>query len=136
MAADLVGHLSWLDVVVNPRSGFLGLAAEECRDVEVVRGDFVGCFADVLLNLVDYVGQRLLLGTRLLDFAAGFPCLGQERRLLWDVFLVGFLEASGDYRDFHSVLHGVVHDGAEDDVGIFMRGFLDDRRCFVDFVQS
>ena len=112
---------------VKGRLCFLGLAAEECRDVQVVRGDFVADVADVLLDLVDDVGQRLLLRDRSFDFAAGFPSLGQEGRLLRDIFLVGFLEACGDDRDFDGVLHGVVHDGAEDDVGVFVSGFLDDR---------
>ena len=117
------------------RLGFLGLAAEECRDVQVVRGNFVADVADVLLDLMNDVGQRLLLRDRSFNFAAGFPGFGEERRLLRDVFLVGFLEACGDDRDFHGVLHGVVHDGAEDDVGIFVSGFLDDAGGFVNFVE-
>jgi hypothetical protein len=55
---------------------------------------------------------------------------------LWDVFLVGFLEAGGDDGDFYRVFHGVVHDGAEDDVGVFVGGFLDDAGGFVDFVEG
>ncbi len=113
----------------------MGLAAEERRDIEVVRGDIVADIANVLLYLMDNVGQRLLLRNGSFKFAAGFPRFGQERRLLRDVFLVGFLETCGDDRDFYGVLHRVVHDRAEDDVGVFMRGFLDDRRGFVDFVQ-
>src|SRR5277367_6734381 len=35
------------------RSGFLSLTTEEGRYVQVVRGDFVAYFADVLLDLVD-----------------------------------------------------------------------------------
>ena len=58
------------------RLGFLGLAAEECGDVQVVGGDFVADFADVLLDLVDYVGQRLLLRNGSFYFAAGFPGFG------------------------------------------------------------
>jgi len=95
----------------------------------------VADFADVLLDLMNYVGERLLLRDGSFHFSAGFPGLGQEGRLLRDVFLVGFLEACGDDRDFDGVLHGVVHDGAEDDVGVFMRGFLDDGGGFVNFVQ-
>ena len=45
----------------DDRSGFLGLPAEEGGDVEIVRGDFVGGLSDVLLDLMDNVGQRLLL---------------------------------------------------------------------------
>src|SRR5258708_3071252 len=69
-------------------------------------------------------------------FAASLPGLWQERLLLMDVFLVGVLEAGGDDGDLYGVLHVVVLDGAEDDVGIFVRSFLDDTRSFVDFVQG
>lgn len=116
--------------------GFLGLAAEESGDVQIVRGDFAVDVADVLLDLMDYVGQRLLLEHGFFDLAAGFPRLGEELRLLLDGFFVGFLEACGDDRDFNGVFHGIVHDRAEDDVGVFMRGFLDDGRSFVNFVQG
>ena len=76
------------------RLGFLGLAAEKCRHVQVVRGDFVADFADILLDLVDDVGQRLLLRMRdgLFDFPAGFPGLGQEGRLLEAFFLLASLK--------------------------------------------
>ena len=115
---------------------FLRLAAEECGHVQIVRGDFVTDIADVLLHLMYDVRQRLLLRHGFFHFAAGFPRFGEERRLLLDRFFVGFLEARGDNRDFHGVFHGVVHDGAEDDVGVFMRGFLDHRGSFVDFVEG
>src|SRR5271165_5620744 len=88
---------------------FLGLAAEEGGDVQVVRGDFVAYFADVLLDLVDYVGQRLLLRDGGFYLAAGFPGLGKEGRLLLNILFVGFLEAGSDDRDFYGVFHGVVH---------------------------
>jgi hypothetical protein len=115
--------------------GLLGLAAKERRDVQIVRGNFVANVADVLLHLMDDVGQSLLLRYGFFDFAAGFLCLGKEGWLLLDGFLVGFLETRGDDCDFYGVFHGVVHDGAEDDVGVFVRGFLDDGRSFVNFVQ-
>ena len=117
------------------RLGFLGLAAEECRYVQVIRGNFVADFADVLLDLVDYVGQRLLLRRGSFHFAAGFPGLGQERRLLDGILFVGFLEACGNHGDFHGVLHRVVHHGAKDNVGVFVGGFLDDAGGFVNFMQ-
>ena len=114
--------------------GFLGLAAEEGWNVEIVGGNVVADFADVLLDLVDDVGQGLL-DRCVHGFAAGLPGLGEEGRLLVHVFLVGVLEAGGDYGDLDAVLHAVVLHGAEDDVGIFVRGFLDDAGGFVNFMQ-
>jgi hypothetical protein len=38
--------------------GFLGLAAEECGDVEVVGRNVMNGFADVLLHLMDDIGHR------------------------------------------------------------------------------
>lgn len=107
------------------RLGFLGLAAEECWHVEVVGGNFVADVPDVLLDLMDHVGQRLLLGPGLLHLATGFPRFGQEGRLLGNVFLVGFLEACGNHGDFHGVFHRVIHNRTKNDVGVFMRGLLD-----------
>src|SRR2546425_1199910 len=63
------------------------------------------------------------------------PGLREEGRLLVDVFLVGILEARGDDGDFYRVLHIVVLHGAENDVGILMRGLLNDARSFVDLMQ-
>src|SRR5207244_267609 len=78
-----------------------------------------------LLDLMDDVRQSLL--HRLIwYFAAGLPSLRQERLLLVDVFLVGVLEAGGDNGDLHGVLHVVILHGAENNVGIFVRGFLID----------
>ena len=51
------------------------------------------------------------------------------------VLLVGFLEARGNHGDLDGVFHRVVLHGAENDVGVFVRGFLDDARGFVNFVQ-
>ncbi len=110
------------------------MAAEECWDVEIVGGDVLADFADVLLDLVDDVGQRVL-HRFIWNFAAGFPGLGQERLLLVDVFLIGVLEAGGDDGDLDTVLHVVILHGAKDDVGIFVRGFLDDAGGFVNFMQ-
>jgi hypothetical protein len=39
----------------SSRLGFLGLAAEECRNVKIVGGNFAADVADVLLNLMDNV---------------------------------------------------------------------------------
>ena len=46
-----------------------------------------------------------------------------------------FAEARGDHGDLHRFLHRIIHHRAENDVGIFVRGLLDDRRSFVHFVQ-
>ena len=62
---------------VESRSGLLRLAAEECRHIEVVRGDFVADVANILLHLVHDVGQLLLLGL-VRNFAAGLPGFRQE----------------------------------------------------------
>src|SRR6266446_1706817 len=118
----------------NLALGFLGLAAEECRHVQVVGRNILADLADVLLDLVDDVRQ-LVLHRHVRHFAAGLPGLGQERLLLMDVFLVGVLEAGGDNGNFHGVLHVVVLHGAENDVGVFVRGFLNDARRFVDFME-
>src|SRR5580704_5779863 len=83
---------------------------------------------------MDYVGwwwRRLWFG----DFRSRFPGFGHEGRLFLDLFLVGFLEAGGDYRDLDGVFHLVVLHGAENDVGIFVGGLLDDGRGFVNFLQ-
>jgi hypothetical protein len=113
----------------------LGLAAEERGYVEVVDGwDFATYFANVLLNLMNDIRGRLRrLG--LGDFWCCFPGLGHEGRLFLDLFLVSFLESRGDYGDLHGIFHLVVLHGAENDVGVFVGGFLDDRRSFVDFLQ-
>src|SRR5205823_1650871 len=111
--------------------GLLGLAAEECRNVQIVGRHVLTDFADVLLDLVDDVRQILLHR----HFAAGLPGLGQKRLLLMDVFLVGVLKAGRNDGDLHGVLHVVILHGAENDVGILVRGFLNDARRFVDFMK-
>src|SRR5690348_2824122 len=81
------------------------------------------------------VRQFLLLGNGVFHLAPGFPRLWQEGRFLLNSFLVGFLESRGDHRDFHAVLHGVVHNGAKYNISVFMRGLLDHRGGFVDLMQ-
>jgi hypothetical protein len=121
---------------VKDRLSLLGLAAEEGGDVEVVRADFRLQVANVLSDLVDDVGDRFLVRDGWFgDVAAGFPGAGQELGFVLRVLLVGFLETGGDYGDFEGVFHVVVLDGAENDVGVFVGGFLDDGTGFVDFVE-
>src|SRR5208282_5866721 len=45
------------------------------------------------------------------------------------------LEAGGDYRDLHLVLHLLVEHSAEDDVGVLVGGALDDGRRFIHLGQ-
>ena len=60
--------------------GFLRVTAKECRDIEVVRGNFAGDFANIFLDLMDDVNLvRLRRQFWLLwDFAASLPGLRQE----------------------------------------------------------
>jgi hypothetical protein len=60
--------------------GFLRVTTKECRDIQVVRGNFACDFANIFLNLVNDVNlvwlrrQVWLLG----DFSPGLPGLRQE----------------------------------------------------------
>src|SRR5438874_619043 len=123
---------SSLSVPGGAASSFLRLPAQERGHVQVVRRNFLADFAHVLLNLWHDISG---LERRLHHFAPGLPGLGQERLLWQDVFLVGLLEARGDHRDFYGVLHGVVLYRAKNDVGVFVRGFLNDGRGLVNLVE-
>ena len=85
---------------------------------------------------MDHIRQRRRLngGRRFRDFRTALPGSGQQG-LASLHFLVGFLEARGDYGDLQRVFHIFVLHRAEDDVGVFVRGFLDDRRGFVNFME-
>src|SRR6267378_3553584 len=85
---------SWIPV--RNGLGFLGLAAEKRRHVQIVGGNILADFADVLLDRVDDVRQ-CVLHRCIRTFATGLPGLWQERLLLMDVFLIGVLEARGDH---------------------------------------
>ena len=60
--------------------GFLCVTTEKCWDIQVVRGNFAGDFANILLDLVNDVNlvwlwrQFWLFG----DFSPGLPGLRQE----------------------------------------------------------
>src|SRR5207244_5745872 len=111
------------------------LPTQKSWDVQIVRGNVLADFADVirlgvckykprtpLLDLMDDVRQSLL--HRLIwYFAAGLPSLRQERLLLADAFLVGVLEAGGDHGDLHRVLHVVILPRADNSVGSCVGGF-------------
>src|ERR1700738_2943732 len=70
-----------------------------------------------------------------LHFRSGLPGLRQERRLLMDVLFVGVFEARGDNGNFDGVFHGVILHRAKNNIGIFVRGFLNDAGSFVNFMQ-
>ena len=114
---------------------FLRVAAQEGRHVEVVRRDLARDLADIFLDLVNDVRLARLRLWWLGNISASFPGLGQEGRPLLGLLLVGVPEACGDNRDFHRVFHLIVLHGAKNNVGVFVRGFLDDGGRFVDFVQ-
>jgi len=60
--------------------GFLRVTAKECRNIQVVRGNFACDFANIFLDLVNDVNLvRLRLGFRRLgEFSAGLPGLRQK----------------------------------------------------------
>src|SRR3990170_6549881 len=112
------------------RLGLLGLAAEERGHVEIV-GRLLNDFRDGARRRrgrLDLLGYRAALHR--FGFAHSLPGLGH---IGWPLLLrlaANLAEAGGDDRDFHGLLHGFVHDGAENDVGVFMRGLLNNRRGF------
>ena len=55
---------------------FLRVAAQECGNVEVVRGNFASDFADIFLDLMHNVCRLMVRLRRFGNFAAGFPGLG------------------------------------------------------------
>src|SRR5258706_3802939 len=120
-----------------------GLAAQKRWNIEIVAGNLARNVANVLLNLLDQVAIHV--GTRgagcgghrrrRLFFAARFPGARHELRPLRCIFLVGFLETRGDDSNFHCVLHRFVLHSAENNVGVFRGGLLNDRGRFVNFVQ-
>src|SRR6266481_7557256 len=68
--------------------GFLCLAAEERRHVQVVRSNFRTDLPHILLNLLHDIRQLLLPWRDILDIAPRLPGLRQQRRPLLRVFLV------------------------------------------------
>src|SRR5580658_11330093 len=115
---------------------FLRLAAQERWDVQIVGRDFAAHVGDVAGYLLDDISllRRDVSGGGLL--AGSLPCLREVRGLLLRFAAGDVAESSGDHGDFHGLLHGIVHYCAENNVGIFVRGFLDDGRSFVHFLQA
>src|SRR5262249_49937771 len=131
-------------------SGLLGLPAKERRHVEIVRNGLVSNFANRFANgllslrlnglMMDDIRRRLwgLSSDGLADFPASFPSSREEGRLFAGlrILIVRFLEAGGDHRNLHGVLHLIVHHRAENNVGVFVSGLLDDRRGFMYLMQG
>src|SRR6202158_2054632 len=116
--------------------GFLRRAPQERRHVEIIRGS--GIF--LVNHFVDGGALRRFLHDDVLLFdrlfvAPGFPRLRQVGGLLVRLPARGLAESRGNDGDLHLLLHGIVHHGAENNVGIFVRGFLDDRGGLVYFVE-
>src|SRR3954466_16104459 len=96
---------------------------EEGRDVEVV---VAAAAAEVEVVLVGAT-EHVVLGGLEAEGAAAFAAAG--------LGLVPAVEAGGDDRDAHLIAHGVVDDGAKDDVGIRVGDAADDLGGLVDLEQ-
>src|SRR5579871_826774 len=124
-----------------------GLSPQERRHVEVVARNFPCHVADVLLHLTNHIlpGFPIHCGTRSsrrgghrgrrVLRASRFPRLRQELRTLHRVFLVGFLEPRRAEGFLHRVLHRFILHRAKNNIRVFRRGLLDDRRRFMHFMQ-
>src|SRR5271156_134485 len=123
-------------LVTNLQLRLLRLAAQERWNVQIVGRDFAARVSYVAADLLVDIGLlwRDVSGGGLL--AGGLPRLRQIGGLLLRFAAGDVAESRGDHRDFHGLLHGIVHHRAENDVGIFVRGFLDDGRSFVHFLQA
>ncbi len=103
---------------------------EERRHIEVIGWNIGADVVDVLLHLMHDIGGFARAhpgGGRSSErhLSARFPGLGQKRRALLRRTL-HFAEARGDDGDFDGILYRVVLHGSKDDVGVFVRGLLDD----------
>src|SRR6266853_1611801 len=115
---------------------FLRRAPEERRHVEIVRGSgipLVNHFVDDGTLLCFLHGVGWLDG---LFVAPSLPRLWEVGGLLMRLPARRLAEPGGNDGDFHLFFHGIVHHGAENNVGIFVRGLLDDRRGLMYFMES
>src|SRR3984885_13371130 len=114
----------------------LRLAAQERWDVQVVGRDFAAHIGDVagyLLDDVSLLWRDVAAGGLL---ARSFPRFWQIGWLLLRFAAGDIAEARCDHGNFHGLLHCVVHYRTENDIGIFVSGFLDDGRSLVDLLQA
>src|SRR5467141_4140414 len=115
---------------------FLRRAPEERGHIKIIRGSgifLVNHFVDGGTLLCFLRGVMRLDG---LFVAPGFPCLREVRGLLVRLPARRLTESRGNDGDLHLFFHGIIHYGAEDNVGVLMRGLLDDRRGLVNFVEG
>src|SRR5208282_5971225 len=88
----------WAEILVEVvcGSGFLRLAPQKCRHVQIVLGNFLRGLADILRNLMNDVRWRDGQFTLRVQIAARFPRLGQKRLLLLHALLCRLLETRSD----------------------------------------
>src|SRR6266566_2450279 len=133
----------WRGAVEAPRQNFasgplrfLRRAPEERGHIKIIRGS--GIF--LVNHFVDGGTLRCFLrGVMRLDglfVAPGFPCLRQIGGLLVRLPARRLTESRGNDGDLHLFFHGIIHYGAEDNVGVLMRGLLDDRGGLVYFMEG
>src|SRR5580704_4574758 len=117
---------------------FLSLAPQERRYIEVQRvsSRFLNYRRNRPRRRDDYFFILHYLRLHGLGFGhcSRLPSLSHKRGPLL-LFLASIAETGGDYSNLDGLLHGIVHHRAEDDVGVFMCGLLNDRRSFMDFMQ-
>ena len=95
---------------------------------------FAADFLNVLLDLVHDVWRSSRRRLGLGDFRLGLPGLGHEGRLSTCCLFASVKPAAITVIFTDSFMASSMH-GAENDVGVFVRGLLDDGGGFVDFVQ-
>ena len=113
---------------IPPKFLFFHWTTENYAEVQS-RTDYVlHAFNSIVLS----VGANLFG----LLIASRAPGLWQIRRPRLALARGNFAETGGDHGDLHGLLHGIVHHRAENNVGVLVRGLLDDRRGLVNFLQG